>query len=81
LLAAFIALAALALFNGAQEPVITGVIMPLLPGLAMTNAIRDTMRGDLISGLARSAEALTSAVLLSAGVAAALYIRGTLWIV
>lgn len=79
LLAAFVALAAFTLVKGAQEPVITGVIMPLLPGLAMTNAIRDTMRGDLISGLARGAEALVSAVLLSAGVAAALFIRGALW--
>lgn len=81
LLAAFIALAVLPLLKGVQEPVITGVIMPLLPGLAMTNAIRDTMRGDLISGLARGAEALVSAVLLSAGVAAALFIRGALWTV
>ena len=44
----------------------------------MTNAVRDTIRGDLISGLGRGAEALISAVLLSAGVAAALLIRGML---
>jgi len=62
-----------------QEALITGVIMPLLPGLAMTNAIRDTIRGDLVSGLARGAEALISAVLLSAGVAAALWLRGMIW--
>jgi len=54
--------------------------MPLLPGLAMTNAVRDTIRGDLISGLARSAEALISAILLSAGVAAALFFWGKIWI-
>jgi uncharacterized membrane protein YjjP (DUF1212 family) len=70
----------LALFGGLQEAVITGIIMPLLPGLAMTNAVRDTIRGDLVSGLARSAEALISAVLLSAGVAAALLLWGMIWI-
>lgn len=70
----------LRIFPASQEALITGVIMPLLPGLAMTNAIRDTIRGDLISGLGRGAEALISAVLLSAGVAAALYLQGMIWI-
>lgn len=60
------------LFSGMQEPVITGSIMPLLPGLSMTNAIRDTMRGDLVSGMARGFEALAIAVMVAAGVAAAL---------
>ncbi len=73
---ALTSVAGLRLLHGSQEAVITGVIMPLLPGLAMTNAIRDTMRGDLVSGLARGAEALFSAILLSAGVASALLIGG-----
>ena len=77
-LAAIMALLLLMLLPGKQEPLITGVIMPLLPGLSMTNAVRDTIRGDLISGLGRGAEALISAVLLSAGVAAALLVRGML---
>lgn len=77
-LAAIVALMVLMLIPGKQEPLITGVIMPLLPGLSMTNAVRDTIRGDLISGLGRGAEALISAVLLSAGVAAALLVRGML---
>jgi uncharacterized membrane protein YjjP (DUF1212 family) len=55
--------------GGDQEPIITGVIMPLLPGLAMTNAIRDTLRGDLLSGLARGMEALLLAAMLAAGAA------------
>ncbi len=58
--------------GGSQEAVITGAIMPLLPGLAITNAVRDTMRGDLVSGMARATEALLSAVLIAAGVAFAL---------
>ncbi len=78
-LAAFVAVVALQVIPGKQESLITGVIMPLLPGLSMTNAVRDTIRGDLISGLGRGAEALISAVLLSAGVAAALLFKGMLW--
>lgn len=47
--------------------VIVGSMMPLLPGLAMTNAIRDTIRGDLLSGMARGIEALLVAASLVAG--------------
>jgi uncharacterized membrane protein YjjP (DUF1212 family) len=35
----------------------------------MTNALRDTIHGDLISGMARGADALLSALLLAGGVA------------
>jgi len=52
---------------GNYNYVIVGGIMPQLPGLAMTNAIRDTIRGDLISGMARGAEALLVASSLAAG--------------
>ncbi len=53
---------------GSQTAIIAGALMPLLPGLAMINAIRDTMHGDLVSGVARAAEALLIAVSLAAGV-------------
>ncbi len=70
MLSAGLSLLMLRVFGGGnQEAVISGVIMPLLPGLAMTNAVRDTMRGDLVAGMARSTEALMSAVMLAAGVA------------
>ncbi len=62
----------ISLFGGSQEAIMTGAIMPLLPGLATTNAVRDTMRGDLVSGMARASEALLSAILIAAGVAIAL---------
>ena len=52
----------------AVGPVISGAIMPILPGLAMTNAIRDTIRGDLVSGGARCAEAVLCALTLGAGI-------------
>ncbi len=52
---------------GNYNYVIVGGMMPQLPGLAMTNAIRDTIRGDLVSGMARGAEALLVASSLAAG--------------
>lgn len=51
------------------EAVIVGAMMPLLPGLAMTNAIRDTISGDYVSGTAGVMEALSMAISLAAGVA------------
>lgn len=53
---------------GNIDKIIVGAIIPLLPGLAMTNAIRDTIMGDLISGSARFTEALLSAVGIAGGV-------------
>lgn len=52
---------------GNAEAMIAGAIMPLLPGLAMTNAIRDAVQGDLLSGVTRAAEALLTAASLAAG--------------
>ena len=42
--------------------------MPLLSGLAMTTAVRDTVYGDLISGMTRALEALLLAVAAALGV-------------
>lgn len=53
---------------GNIDKIIVGAIIPLLPGVAMTNAIRDTIMGDLISGSARFTEALLSAVGIAGGV-------------
>ena len=47
---------------------IIGAIMPLLTGLLMTTAVRDTMYGDLISGIARAVEALLLAACVALGV-------------
>lgn len=56
--------------------IIIGGIMPLLPGLATINAIRDTLYGDLVSGAARGVEALLSAIAIAAGIALILAIGG-----
>lgn len=47
--------------------VIIGAMMPLLPGLTMTNAIKDTINGDYVSGGAGVLEALSMAVAVAAG--------------
>lgn len=62
---------------GSLEKIIAGSIMPLLPGVPMVNAIKDTMRGDLLSGVSRGAEAILIAVALAfgAGVVLRLYIH------
>lgn len=48
--------------------IIIGSIMPLVPGVAITNAIRDTIEGDLLSGVSRGVEALFIAISIAIGV-------------
>lgn len=50
------------------EPIMIGCIMPLLPGVAFTTAVRDAISDELISGIARGCEALLMAVALAAGI-------------
>lgn len=52
---------------GNVEVIALGAMLPLFPGIAMVNAIRDTINGDLVSGVARVAEALISALSLALG--------------
>lgn len=56
---------------GAQlDKIIIGSVMPLVPGLLITNAVRDLMAGHLVSGLSRGAEAFLTAFAIGAGIAA-----------
>lgn len=50
------------------EAIVIGGIMPLVPGLAFTNGIRDTIGDELLSGMSRLAEAVFIAVAIAAGV-------------
>lgn len=43
-------------------------IMLLVPGLAITNAIRDTVSGDYLSGVSRGVEAVLVAVAIAGGI-------------
>ncbi|WP_195939439.1 threonine/serine ThrE exporter family protein [Romboutsia sp. 1001713B170131_170501_G6] len=49
------------------DKIIAGSIMLLVPGLALTNSIRDIMQGELISGLTKVAEALLIGVSIAVG--------------
>lgn len=57
-----------------QDAMITGNIMQLLPGLSMTNAIRDSMSGDLLSGITRVCDVLFTAIALALGTVSVLSI-------
>ncbi len=50
------------------DMIIVGSIMPLVPGVALTNGLRDFISGDLISGVSRVAEAILIAISIAAGV-------------
>lgn len=51
-----------------MDMVIIGSIMSMVPGVAITNAMRDTMSGDFTSGLSRAMEAIFSALAIAFGV-------------
>lgn len=52
--------------------IIIGSMMPLVPGLAITNSLREIIMGDVISGLVRSVNAMIVLVSLACGVWTAL---------
>lgn len=77
-----LALGALVCFGVSVVPqvdvgmVIVGVIMLLIPGVAMTNATRDALSGDTVSGVMRFVESLLWALALALGFMAALWAAG-----
>lgn len=52
---------------GVTEAIIAGAIMPLVPGLSMTNAMQDIMRGDMVSGVTHCARAIMIAAMVAGG--------------
>ena len=48
--------------------------MIFLPGIAITNAVRDSLAGDLLAGSARATEAALIAVSIAAGVGIVLFL-------
>ena len=55
-------------FSFHRDLVITATIMPLVPGVIFTTAIRDTLNGDYAAGVARMLEAAVIALAVAAGV-------------
>ncbi len=52
---------------GMVDPMVAGSLMPLVPGLAMANAVQDGVRGDLLSGIIHAVNALLIAGLMAGG--------------
>lgn len=67
-LAAFLALSVASAVSGTNyNAIIIGALMIFVPGVAITNSIRDFLSGDMLSGLARATEAILIAISLAAG--------------
>lgn len=56
-----------------KDIVIIGALMPLVPGVAFTNALRDTISGDYLSGISKLSEAIAIAVAIALGVGSVLH--------
>ncbi|MTD30931.1 threonine/serine exporter family protein [Planomicrobium sp. YIM 101495] len=54
------------------DTIIIGSVIPLVPGLLITNAVRDLMAGHFMSGLSNGAEAFLTAFAIGAGIAVVL---------
>ena len=52
---------------GVTDAMVVSALMPLLPGLSMTNAVQDILRGDMVSGVAHGARAVMIAALVAGG--------------
>ena len=50
--------------------------MTLVPGVAITNSMRDVIAGDLMAGMVRGLEALLVALALALGTGVALVVMG-----
>lgn len=72
--AALTILGATLLGRGHISLIIWSIMMPMLPGLAFTNGIRDSMHGDMVSGGARISDAVMRAVVLAAGAGVAMWV-------
>ncbi len=65
--------------GGNSDAIIIGALMLLVPGIAFTNAMRDIMAGDTVSGIAKTVDALLVGVAIALGTGGALWLAGFLW--
>ena len=63
---------------GAVDAIVAGALMPMLPGVAMTNAVQDAMRGDMVSAISHAVSAILTAALIAGGVLTASWVFGLL---
>jgi uncharacterized membrane protein YjjP (DUF1212 family) len=52
--------------------VIIGALMTMVPGVAITNAVRDSISGDYVSGMSRTLDAIVIAISIALGVGIAI---------
>lgn len=60
----------------AEDKIIIGNIMIVIPGIGLTNSLRDLFSGDLISGLLRLCESCILALAIAAGYSLAVLLTG-----
>ena len=53
----------------AMDKIIIGSVMPLVPGVLITNAVRDLMDGHFASALSKSAESFLTSLAIGSGIA------------
>lgn len=63
-----------------MDTIIISAIMPLVPGVAITNAVRDTLQGDYITGSSRMLEAFIKAASIALGVGIGMMLFGSKFI-
>ena len=54
------------------DKIIIGLVMTLVPGVAITNSVRDVIAGDFIAGQTKMTEALLTATSIAIGTGIAL---------
>ncbi len=65
-------------FGNNADMIMIGNIMLLIPGLMMTNSVREMLCGDLMSGILRLLESVILALSIAVGYAIPIYISGLL---
>lgn len=55
--------------------IVIGSLMPLVPGVAITNALRDSISGDFVSGVSKLSEAILLAIAIAIGVGVVFHIK------
>ena len=58
------------------DKIMIGVIMLLIPGIAMTNGVRDMLTGDIAAGMLRVTNAVLLAIAIACGFALSLFVTG-----
>lgn len=55
------------------DTIIIGALMALVPGISLTNAMRDIIAGDMVTGITKTIESILIGVSIALGTAIALY--------